>query len=465
MKLSRFNHFLEIDGESGGLAFNARTLALARLDAAAFESVRRLGAAHGTVAEEALAPLDEPTRKGLEEGEFLVADDVDELGDLERKFLEIKHGTKGLSLTIAPTIWCNFGCPYCYEGEKPKGRMSVEVQDRILAFVRHNVESKRLTTVSVAWYGGEPLLGLDVIRNVSKGLTAFCDATGTRYLASIVTNGSLLTRSVADELVACRVSEVQVTIDGPREVHDRMRPFLGGRRGSTFDLIMRNLAEVVGVLPIRLRVNIDRSNAPRVVDLVMQFKERGWLEPAKDFRFYFARIHDAEFLKGSPGCNDSSSGCYDGAGFAALELELYRELLARGVTARRYPYSKVFSCGTVAANGYVIGPLGELYKCWEDAGIPERVVGSVAEVEVDVSRPVFDRWSKWTPFADEVCRECDVLPICMGGCPAHAMAHGRSSGVNCTGWKYELKGNVEYFLKTLAANPARAAQAAPSGCA
>jgi uncharacterized protein len=326
MKWSRFNHFLDTDKDGDRYAFNARTLALAKLDSASYDTIKQLEQASSSSSVATTDGLDVFTIQHLQDGGFLVADDLDELAELETVFNQRKHNSHNLTLTIAPTIWCNLACPYCYEGEKPKGMMDGDTQARTFAFVQHQVETNGIDAVSVAWYGGEPLLGLDVIERLSSRLIEYCDGSNIPYHASIVTNGVLLTKGVAERLRACRVSQVQVTIDGPREVHDKMRPFYGTCKGSTFDIIMSNLADVIGLIPIRLRINIDKRNAARAIDLVMDVKQRDWLRSSVDFAFYFARIHDAEFLKQSPGCNDSASSCYDSEQFAALELELHGEL-------------------------------------------------------------------------------------------------------------------------------------------
>jgi hypothetical protein len=85
MKLSRFNHFLKLDGEDACYAFNARTLAMAKLDGASFAAVNQWQERGGGSVDVDPAGLDEQTSEGLRAGGFLVADDEDELAELKAR--------------------------------------------------------------------------------------------------------------------------------------------------------------------------------------------------------------------------------------------------------------------------------------------------------------------------------------------------------------------------------------------
>ena len=79
--------------------------------------------------------------------------------------------SKSLRLIIMPTEQCNFRCQYCYESFK-FGKMSLEMQDAIINFVRKNIY--KYTEVHLDWYGGEPLLAFDVIQYISENVLKIC---------------------------------------------------------------------------------------------------------------------------------------------------------------------------------------------------------------------------------------------------------------------------------------------------
>ena len=160
-----------------------------------------------------------------------------------------------------PTLDCNFRCTYCFSYARP-ARMTAQVQDALLGFVEARLPGA--DGLSVAWYGGEPTLCLDVIEALSAQLRDACERHGAQYLpATIITNGFLLTEKTARRLKAAGIEEAQVTLDGDRDTHNRRRPLQGGV--GTFDRILENVAASRDILKIQIRINVDRSNVDTAV--------------------------------------------------------------------------------------------------------------------------------------------------------------------------------------------------------
>lgn len=84
---------------------------------------------------------------------------------------EVMCGSDVLKLIIMPTEQCNFRCKYCYELFE-KGKMSKEIQDKLVTFVERHLDEFR--ALNVEWFGGEPLLALDVITYMSEKFIAIC---------------------------------------------------------------------------------------------------------------------------------------------------------------------------------------------------------------------------------------------------------------------------------------------------
>ena len=168
---------------------------------------------------------------------ILVPETWDELSLLETRRARAHDPNVGsMSLTICPTVNCNFRCTYCYQHHV--GRlMSADVQDRLIAFL--NRQQPVVSSLFVTWFGGEPLLGFDVIQQLTPRLRAL--VPDAAYSAHIITNGSLLTRDISTRLVDLGVESAQVTLDGPRTRHKERRPLARGQ--STFDRILEHLRE------------------------------------------------------------------------------------------------------------------------------------------------------------------------------------------------------------------------------
>jgi uncharacterized protein len=338
-------------------------------------------------------------------GRMIVEDDLDELALLERRYRSGTADRTSFGLTIVTSLGCNFDCPYCFQVKPPEvldaetERLLLEVLDAQLPTIRR---------FDVTWFGGEPLLGKDRIYRLSESFLSRCDRSGVDYAARIVTNGYLLTRDTAERLRACRVASAQITLDGPGETHDLMRPLRNGR--GTFEVILDNVVACADLLPISIRVNLDTSNTDayeRLLDLLVDrgLSDRVSVTPG--------RIIAYDEGIGAPS-ESYRSGCYTLPEFARVEREFLAEARVRGLASADLPSPVSTPCTAVRANDLVVGARGELYRCWDSVGNHQEVVGHLRSWRDPDDRAL--KWLRYDPFADEGCRSCVALPGCMGGC-------------------------------------------------
>ena len=123
----------------------------------------------------------------------------DEQAALETMGRMVCAASQGVGLTICPTMGCNFNCPYCFENHK-QGKMTEEVQADVAALAERLLNTSRAKSLSVTWFGGEPLLAPDVIEALSEKLMALAKEQGADYSAGIVSNGYLLTPEAVEML-------------------------------------------------------------------------------------------------------------------------------------------------------------------------------------------------------------------------------------------------------------------------
>jgi uncharacterized protein len=193
---SRYNHLSDLGGGTT-LLFNTLTL--------------NLLAVHGRDAARARRILAEPNRRArsedavslrrlLREKGFIIDAEVDERAVLRAKHIRAREGGGALSLTIAPTLACNFRCTYCYQ-TRPARTMNKEVEEAVRELVRARLREGQ--SLFVTWFGGEPLLAMDTVERLSMAFIKICRQKKARYSASIVTNGFLLDADTARRLSAC----------------------------------------------------------------------------------------------------------------------------------------------------------------------------------------------------------------------------------------------------------------------
>ena len=432
-KVSRYDIPVRLADDSA-LLFNSRTRSLILLSDSEAQVYRELAErssfSSGQVNDRLLL-------EALVGGGHVVGAMADELA-VVRDSYEATRGAKGsLTLTIAPTMACNFACGYCFQGlNKPTTRMKPDVQNAIVDFVK---AKKDLKSLNIVWYGGEPLMGKDSIFRLSDLLISYCDKHKISYGAGIVSNAWFLNGEMAAQLYTRRVRWVQVTIDGDRGTHDRMRPLTSGH--GTFDRILDNIAEALDqtAISINARVNVGHSNVDKVDAMLDCFVERNFAKRG-NFSVYFAPIEASTPESGSAFEERLS------------RAEFNRKVLALEERARRLGFASIQApsggfagmCVAASHGGYVVSGNGDVHKCWETAHDPSKRTGSIFEPDKLHGSVNASLWSQWTPFDNPVCASCKILPMCGGFC-AHRFVYSNptEAALPCPSWKWNT---AEYIF-------------------
>lgn len=427
MKASRYSFFYPIENGQY-LAYNAVTTGLAVMAGEEYARYLRI-----------VEEQKEPDRasdlvQSLIRGAFLLEDAEDEVAELKAESHMGRFSGGQLYLTVAPTLACNFACPYCYE-ERVKATMNEEVQDALLAWIER--QAAGLTLLYVTWFGGEPTLTMQTVERLSHGFNSLAARHGFRVHATMVSNGFLLDRVGAGRLASLGVRRVQITLDGPPEVHDLRRPLVGGK--PTFDAILRNLKEIHDLLRVDLRINVDKTNAlhvPKLLEILAREGLKGKIHP------YFARVSAHTAV-----CANIAEDCIAAHEYSQEEARLDAVAMGAGFDIARIPYRiRGAYCTADRFKGYVVAPDGRLYKCWHHVTTAEtQAVGHVVRPPSPEERRAFLRWMAWDPFEKAECRACRVFPICMGGCPAEGQKIVERG--QCLEWKFNLQGILEALYR------------------
>ncbi len=408
MRESMFNeYFIAPDGEK--LAFNSYSCGLAVVD----ENYEKLIECVSEINENNVPNNLRECFDAACEGMFIVPDDFDELTNLYTKRNYQKYSVDSLGLTIAPTLACNFKCIYCYETSKP-GIMSRKIAEGIVAFVKSQLS--HLKNLSISWYGGEPLLAKDLVYDLSKQFISICKEQGIEYGAFMISNGSLLDEETIQKLIEYKVKGIQITVDGPPEIHNNRRVSKNGV--GTFDLLIDNINSLLATdkIEVVLRINVDKSNNSDIESLIKLLNIR---LINKKIRITFGQV-----TAYTEACRTIEHNCYDNGEFAAKLLHYYDVLAKYGFEEYNdfpYPEVKVNYCCAELMNSFVIDPEGYLYKCWNEVGNISASVGNIGNGIYDVTDYRNGIWLRRNPFDDEKCSKCSLLPICMGGCPHNDM--------------------------------------------
>ena len=359
--------------------------------------------------------------EALEEIQYLIdAEELlttDQYHDYVVDFKKRKTVVKALCLHIAHD--CNLACQYCFaeEGEYHGRRalMSFEVGKKALDFLIANSGNRR--NLEVDFFGGEPLMNWEVVKQLVEYGRSKEKEYNKNFRFTMTTNGVLLNDEIM-EYCNREMSNVVLSLDGRKEVNDKMRPFRGGK--GSYDLIVpkfRKFAEMRGDRDYYVRGTFTRHNLDFSKD-VMEFADLGFrsmsIEPvvAAPEEEYAIREEDLpqimeeydrlaeEYLKRKK----------EGRGFNFFHFNI--DLNQGPCVAKR-----LSGCGS-GTEYLAVTPWGDLYPCHQFVGQEEFLLGNV-DTGVTNER-IRDEFKLCNVYAKDKCRDCFARFYCSGGCAANS---------------------------------------------
>lgn len=428
MKESRYNVWVERKGAY--YLYNGISGALLRVPREDYHALQRF------LANEQDSSCSPILLADLIKGRMVIRDDANELDLLAKRYQASRSNVEHFALTIITSLGCNFDCPYCFEAKHPS-IMSEEVEQAILQVLDDKLS--HIKSFSVSWFGGEPLVGKRPLLALSDAFIERCNRNEITYGASITTNGYLLDEETCAQLRDRQVKHAQVSLDGPPDVHNRMRPLVGGQ--GTFWRIIKNMHHAVNYLAVTVRINVDRKNFGRAEELLHILASEGFVGKVGVYIGQLVGVDD-----GIRAPSTSYTGCcFTNKEYAQVQQE-FADLTAHyGFSTPSLPTPVGAPCTAVRANELVVGSKGELYKCYESVGNRLEVIGDIRSYQEPNGR--LEKWMKFDPFADLECQGCVALPVCMGGCAHHAMDLKLYSN-RCDTFRHTYHEQVLRFVKT-----------------
>ena len=345
----------------------------------------------------------------LQQKGHLVKCDLNEnilIYELYKKYQNIKS----LSLTILPNENCNFRCEYCYETLKKK-QMDEKTIEAIISYVEENIY--KYSSLNVAWYGGEPLLSMNIITRLSQRFIEICKEHKKLYFASITTNGYYLDLDTFRKLKKCNIFSYQITLDGYRESHDKQRPLYNGR--GTYDVIFNNLIEIKKNIKSRmfkiiLRTNCSKSNLKNfdmyVNDLLRYFSDD------KRFEILLRPVMNWGGTRIDKIKNDLIDISTINE-FIKILLEQDRKGQLSYYTGLLEPTGSV--CYAGYKNHLTINSTGEIFKCTCDLNNNmNSKIGKINEnSKIMIDQKNSNKWCTDIKFKKFECNNCCFAPICL----------------------------------------------------
>lgn len=424
MNISRYTYLFK-STKNGNLIYNARTNSFAELSDSMFERLEIIRSSPERINE--LFTQDDLDI--LSKTKILVKENEDDDYVMMEKlhYFMSAFSPNYLNLTIAPTTDCNFRCPYCYEENKAKKFITTEVEDAIVNFI---IKHEKVDQISLTWYGGEPLLTFQSIKSLYEKMSKI---EGKKIIHhSIITNGYLMDKEKCSYFKEHKLNLIQFTLDGCRETHNKIR-LHKNKDITTYDRIVENIELCAEQLPetdINIRVHVDENRLEEYA------KVHG------EMKVLCEKYHNIHLTPGFITDYERNCELINRQQRGQFFMDLYHKY---NIDVQFYPRHEIGGCGATCLNSYVIGPEGELYKCWVDVGKTERIVGSVVDMKLYNEYLMANYLVNANMYDDAECQKCMMLPICDGGCPIRRL-NNKKKGLNenlCTSRKDFLQQYLE----------------------
>lgn len=346
---------------------------------------------------------------------------------------------KALCLHVAHT--CNLNCEYCfasqgkYHGERAV--MTFEVGKQALDFLIANSGSRR--NLEVDFFGGEPLMNWDVVKQLVEYARSIEKKHNKNFRFTLTTNGLLIDDDVID-FCNREMSNVVLSLDGRKEIHDRYRVDYAGN-GSWERIVpkFQKFVKARGGKEYYMRGTFTHAN-PDFLNDIKQMLDLGFTELS---------MEPVVTAKGDPSELTEDDLKIVMEQYEKLaELMLEREREGKPFTFYHYMiditggpciYKRISGCGS-GTEYMAVTPWGDLYPCHQFVGDEKFLLGNIWDGVKNTA--VRDEFMSCNVYAHEECRNCWARLYCSGGCAANAYhATGSIKGV--------YKNGCELFKKRM----------------
>lgn len=392
-KYRLMKYLLRVDVEDGMLLHNCVTRHLVALTKEEAEAVSKLPANPTELTQELIA------------NHFLVPEDFDEYRSVNQLRSIYQRRSTGDAIShyvILPTTFCNAHCFYCYESDYPHVHMTEETANKLIDYIDVNRRGKKIT---IDWFGGEPLVGVKRIDQISQGLKE----RGIEFSSFMISNGYLFDEDMVKKSVELwHLKRVQITLDGTEEVYNRVKAY-AGVTGNPYERVLGNIDLLISNgVHVNIRLNLDFYNKDDLKALIEELGKR--YSGKENISVYLNMLFNNQ---GFEPIHHSKDDRIELMRFIESYSQRLEELQLGGGKQRKLPCLAFNQCMADNPHTIEIQPDGSFCRC-EHENVNDSY-GNLDEGVLDPEKPV--KWRENIERSDH-CPDCAVYPSCflLKGC-------------------------------------------------
>ena len=341
---------------------------------------------------------------------ILVDDNFDELDNVVSSVQEETiNGSQ--SLTILPTTNCNARCWYCYEKGIEHFDMSQDIINNTIQFIKDQFQIEQ--ELSINWFGGEPLMHLDAIQQISIA----AKVAGYTLNTCITTNGSLVTHELINLLKEnYKDISMSITIDAIGEDYGMVKRFVNIPSEKAYDNLISNIKLVLSAgIRVLLRINFKVFEDAKQIYSYLETVFSDF--PHSLFYIYYAPIWNknrGHSLEETLEYIDYMKSGYD---INILANPYIDNVFIHHIANER----KVAYCTAMNKHHYVVNADGLLYRCHCLVSDNKYACGNVKD---GINSSALGYRMFEPNIKTEQCKVCSNLPICLVKCKARDIIYG-----------------------------------------
>lgn len=336
----------------------------------------------------------------LVEHGFIINKDFDELSYIEFEKNKSKFDNSQYHIVINPTLDCNLSCWYCYEKKQEKSAIQRDVIEGIKKNIIIHDEQSPFRTLKLSFFGGEPFLKFDAIKNLTNFASDFCKRNNKSFILDFTTNGSIIKKEHL-ETISQFPCVFQITLDGNRKQHNKIK-FVKDRKIDTYQLTLNNIKNILEIIDncfVAVRINFDAHTLNYFDDILEDIKNLD----RKRVKIILKRIWQVD----------------DKIINKEVLLETIQKLFDNDFIVDYYTQGGV--CFGEMLNEAVVNYDGNVFKCTTIDEFSEQ--NSYGYLDTETGEIIWNRklFTVGYDLTKDKCKKCKLYPSCLGPCTLHLM--------------------------------------------
>jgi len=314
---------------------------------------------------------------------------------------------KSYSITINPTLECNYKCWYCCVEEQKtiykKCRMDDFVIEKVKKHIKYMIEVEKINELSIDWFGGEPLMYFyEVVEPISLYAYELCNKNNISFNNHVTTNAFYINSEMINGFNNINLNSYQIPIDGDERKHNKVKN--NNSIGDYMKIIktINDICENVKDARITMRINYDKQTLKTITNVIKDIK----IENRSRIFVDFQRVWQIDLTRNELGNNIlllNTKKRFEEAGFKVTYFAY-----------RRRDYK---CCYADSFYHRVINYDGKVFKCAARDYDEELCIATINEDgSMAFNYNIISKMFDGSTFENETCLNCKKLPLCFGPC-------------------------------------------------